>query len=121
MWPGLEAWCGSSKCSPRIAERVSCSAAAGGDTGKNVIVEGNCGRVIAATEAGDVANLNIFGARRGKGGLQCGAKFGGAIQMATHVRADAKIGPGWNGEVKMRIKTGDAVNLVERRLGALGK
>ena len=41
--------------------------------------------------------------------------------MATHVGANAQIGPGRNGELKMRVKTGHAVNLVQRRLGPLGK
>jgi len=77
--------------------------------------------VIAATEARNVPNLNIFGARRGKGGLEYRAKFRGAIQMATEIRAHSQIGSGWNGEVKMRIEAGDTVNLVERCLGTLGK
>ena len=77
--------------------------------------------MIAAAETRNVAYLHIFGARVGERGLQCGAQVRSAIQMATHVGADAQIGPGRNGELKMRIKTGHAMNLVQRCLGALGK
>ena len=93
----------------------------GGDTGKNMVVERNCGSMIAASEAGDVANLYILGAGVSESGLQRGAQLRRAVEMATHVGADAQVGLGRNGELKMRIKTGDAVNLVERRLRALGK
>src|SRR5215471_2177505 len=41
--------------------------------------------------------------------------------MAAHVVADPHLGLGRRRQMKMRIKTGHAVNLVERRLRALGK
>src|SRR5258706_16402745 len=41
--------------------------------------------------------------------------------MAAHVRADANVGFGRRREMKMGIETCNAVDLVERRLGALGK
>ena len=39
-----------------------------------------------------------------------------AAQVAGHVRADANVGAGGGVEMKVRIKTGDAVKAVERNL-----
>lgn len=94
---------------------------AGGDGGKDMVVERNCGGMIAAAEARDVAYLHVFGPRICKRRLQRGAQFQCAVEMAAHVGADAQVGPGRNGELEMRVETGYAVNLVQRRLGALGK
>src|SRR6266513_676474 len=49
------------------------------------------------------------------------AQLASAVEMATHVRADANFGFGRRREVKMRVETRDAVKLVERSVRALGK
>jgi len=91
------------------------------DIRENVIVDGNRGRMIAAAQAGDVPNLHIFRSRIGEATLQIGAQFASAIEAAAHVRANANFGFGRRHEMKMGIKTRNAVDLIKRRLSALRK
>ena len=51
--------------------------------------------------------------------LEIGAEVAGAVEVAAHVGADADVGFRGRGQMKMRIEAGDAVNLIERRAGAL--
>jgi len=88
---------------------------------KNVVIERNSRGVITTAEARDIANLYVFGARRGKRRLQGGTKLGGAIQVTTEIATDSQVGFGRDGEMKMRIKACDTMNLVERGLGSLRK
>ena len=74
--------------------------------------------LIAASEAGDIANLHVVTPRVGKAPLEIGAQFASAVEMAAHIGADANLGLGGRHEMKMGIETRDAVDLVERRLGA---
>jgi hypothetical protein len=48
---------------------------AGGDTREDMVVERNCGGMIAAAESGDIAYLHIFGARIDESGLQRGTQL----------------------------------------------
>ena len=91
----------------------------GGDIGEDVIVDGDCRSMIAAAETGDVANQYIFWPRIGEAALEIGAQLASAEEMAAHVSADANLRFGRREEMKMRIETRDAVDLVEGRLGAL--
>jgi len=91
----------------------------GGDICEDVIVDGNCGSVIAAAETGDIANLHIFGPRIDEAALEIGAQLASAVEMAAHVSANANLHFGRRYEMKMGIETRDAVDLVERRLGAM--
>src|SRR5216683_514801 len=84
------------------------------DIRENVIVDGNRGRMIAAAQAGDVPNLHIFRSRIGEATLQIGAQFASAIEAAAHVRANANFGFGRRHEMKMGIKTRNAVDLIKR-------
>jgi len=93
----------------------------GGDIGENVIVDGNGRGMVATAETGDVTNLNVFSARIREAALEIGAQFARAVEVAAHIGADANVGFGWRREMKMGIETRDAVDLVERRLGAMGK
>jgi hypothetical protein len=86
---------------------------------KNLIINGNRGSVIAATETRNVANQKVLRFRIGEAALEIGAKFAGAVEMAAHIRTNADVDSRRWGEMKMRIKTGDAVNLIERGLRAL--
>ena len=95
--------------------------ARGTNLGKNLIVDRYCRRALAPAEAGNVTNLHVFGAGAGKATLQLHAQLASAVEMATHVRADANFGFGRRREVKMRVETRDAVKLVERSVRALGK
>jgi hypothetical protein len=95
--------------------------ACGSDIGENVIVDGNGGSMIAAAKTGDVANLNVIGAGAGEAALEIGAQLASAIEMTAHVRANANLRFRRRHKMKMRIKTGDAMKLIERRLRALGK
>src|SRR6266850_1032524 len=88
------------------------------DIRENVIVDGCGGGVVAAAEAGNIANLHVLGARIGEAAFEIGAQFAGAVEMATHVRTDTNFRLGRRCEMKMGIKTGDAVNLIERDLVA---
>ncbi len=110
----------------RLVNIVAADGGAGGLLGvrsghirENVIVDGNRGSVIAAAEAGDIANLHILRTRIGEAALEIGAQLASAIEMAAHVGTDANLRFGRRDEMKMGIETRDAVNLVERRLGAL--
>ena len=47
----------------------------GSNSGKDMVVQRDGGGMIAAAEARNVAYLHVFGARIGKGGLQCGAQL----------------------------------------------
>ena len=91
----------------------------GGDNREDVIVDGNCGSVIAAAETGDVANLHIFGVRIGEAALEIRAQRASTVEVATHVGADANLRFGRRHQMKMRIETCDAMNLAEWRLVAL--
>ena len=91
----------------------------GGDNREDVIVDGNCGSMIAAAEAGNIAYLHLFGARIGEAAFEIGAQLASAVEMTAHVGTDANLRFRRRREVKMRIKTCDAMNLVERRLVAL--
>src|SRR5882724_499680 len=90
----------------------------GGDIRENMIVDGGGGGVIAAAEAGNIADLHVLGARIGEAAFEIGSQFAGAVEMATHVCTDANFRLGRRREMKMGIKTGDAMDLIERDLAA---
>src|SRR6266850_1278195 len=88
------------------------------DVRENVIVDGDGGSMVAAAKTGNVANLHVLGARIGESAFQIGAQFASAVEMATHVRTDANFRLGRRYKMKMGIKTGDPMNLIERNLAA---
>ena len=53
--------------------------------------------------------------------LEIEAQIGGAVEVAAHIGTNANVYFRRRGEMKVRIKTGDAVNLIERRAGAQRK
>src|SRR6266478_3797076 len=85
---------------------------------ENMIVDGGGGSVVAAAKTGNVANLHILRARIGEAAFEIGPQFAGAVEMATHVRTDSNFRLGRRRKMKMRIKTGDAMDLIERDLAA---
>src|SRR6266850_1267456 len=85
---------------------------------ENMIVDGGGGSVVAAAKTGNVANLHILRARIGEAAFEIGSQFAGAVEMATHVCTDANFRLGRRRKMKMRIKTGDAMDLIERDLAA---
>src|SRR5437899_1173637 len=91
----------------------------GGDIREDLVVDGNCRGMIAAAEAGHVANLNFSSARTGEAPLEVGAQLACAVEMAAHVGTNANLGFGRRHKMKMRVKTRHAVNLVQRSLRAL--
>ncbi len=93
--------------------------AGGGDVGENLIIDGSGWGVIAAAQAGDVANQDFLRAGGGEAMFQVGAQVAGAVEVAAHVGADADIGCGRRGQMKMGVEAGDAVNLIQGRAGAL--
>src|SRR5216683_2644306 len=103
----------------RLANVVAADGAAGDllgtrgvDVRQNVIVDGNRGSVVAASETGNVANLNVVGTRINEPALEAGAQLASAVEMAAHVGTDANFGFRRRREIKMGIETCDAVNLV---------
>ena len=66
-------------------------------------------------------NLYIFRRGSGEAPLQLSPQLASAVEMAAHVRANVNFRLGRGREMKMRIKTRDAVNLVQRSLRTLGK
>jgi len=74
--------------------------------------------MVAAAEAGNIADLYVLGRHIGEAAFEIGAQFAGAVEMATHVRTDANFGLGRRCEMEMRVKTGDAMDLIERDLAA---
>src|SRR5436309_4695949 len=85
---------------------------------ENMIVDGGGGSVVAAAKTGNVANLHVLRARIGEAAFEIGPQFAGAVEMATHVRTDSNFRLRRRRKMKMRIKTGDAMNLIERDLAA---
>ena len=79
------------------------------------------GRPIAAAETADILDLNLFRACMGEAAREFGAKLAGTVQAAAHVGADMNFGVRRRREMKMGIKTGEAMNLVEGGLRAPGK
>jgi len=77
--------------------------------------------VIAAAEAGNIANLHVFGPGTGKAPLQISPQFARAMEMTAHIRANPNLRFGRGREMEMRIETRHAVNLIKRSLRALGK
>lgn len=77
--------------------------------------------MIAASQARDVADQHVLCGGGGKAVFQIEAKLGGAVQMAAHVGADANVDFGRRSEMEVRVKTGDAVNLIKGSACALGK
>lgn len=53
--------------------------------------------------------------------LEIETQLGSAVEVATHVRADADVDCWGRREMKVRIETRYAMNLIERRAGALRK
>src|SRR6266849_6306829 len=90
----------------------------GGDVRENLIVDRSGGSMVAAAKTGNLPNLHVLEARIGEAALEIGAQFTGAVEMAPHVRTDANFGLGRRRKMKMRIKTGDAMDLIERDLAA---
>src|SRR6266850_2293640 len=90
----------------------------GGDIRENMIVDRSGGSMVASAETGNVADLQVLRARTGEAALELGAQFAGAVETATHVRTDANFRLGRRRKMKMRIKTGDTMDLIERDLAA---
>src|SRR5882757_10262211 len=78
---------------------------------ENVIVDRNSRSAIAAAEAGDITNLQVFRTRIGKAAFQISAQFASAVEVAAQVRADTNLRLRRRHEMQVRIKTRDAVNL----------
>src|SRR6267142_1576027 len=85
---------------------------------ENMIVDGGGGSVVAAAKTGNVADLHVLRARIGEAAFEIGPQFAGAVEMATHVRTDSNFRLRRRRKMKMRIKTGDAMDLIERDLAA---
>src|SRR4029077_17030900 len=81
---------------------------------ENVVVDGTRRRLIAPPEAGHIANLHIRRAVLCESLLQLRAELTRSIQMAAHVRANTYIRFGRRRKMKVRIETGDAMNLIKR-------
>jgi len=87
-----------------MALRAISSACAAGDIREDVIVDGNRRSVVAAAEAGNVANLHVFRPRIREAALEIGAQLASAVEMAAHVGTDANLRFGRRHEMKMRIE-----------------
>jgi len=48
-----------------------------------MIVDGDGGRVVAAAEAGNIADLHILGRHIGEAALKIGAQFAGAVEIGN--------------------------------------
>jgi len=79
------------------------------------------GRLVASPQATHIFNLHIFRLRARKPSYNLCAQITGAIQVAAHVRTDVNFRLRGRYQVKMGIKTGNAVKLVKRSLGAVRK
>src|SRR5215468_7568418 len=77
--------------------------------------------MIASSKAGNIANFNIASGRAGESPLQIRSKLARPVQMATHIRTNTDFRPRRRHKMKMRIKTGDAVNLIKRSLRSRGQ
>ena len=88
---------------------------------KNFIVNRHRWCLIAAAQAAHILNLDIFGPRACKTAQQFGTQFAGGIQVAAHVGTHADFRLGRRDQMKMRIKAGYAVELVERSLRVMRK
>src|SRR5437016_348912 len=126
IWVGLAGYAG--RLGVRLVNLFAADSTAGdpfgmrgGDIREDVIVDGNCGSMIAAAETGDVSNLYIFWPPIDEAALEIGAQLRSAVEMAAHVGTDANLRFGRRYEMKMGIETRDAVDLIERRLGAMRK
>ena len=95
-----------------------CLRAIGSNIRKDMIIHRDRRRLVAAAEARDIADFHFTAPRIRKTPFNIGAQFACAIQVATHVRTHADFRSRWRGEMKMRIKAGYAVNLIQRRLRA---
>src|SRR4029077_17082951 len=77
--------------------------------------------MIASAETRNIADFHFAFWRAGEAAFEVRAQLARAVQVATHVRADTNFRAGRRREMKMRIKTGDAVNLIKRSLRARGQ
>jgi len=82
----------------------------------NAVVDGHgrCG--VASAQARGAADGHVAGAKILQAVFQIRAQSVRAAQMAGHVLADADVGLRRRGQAKMRIKTGYAVQAVERNV-----
>ena len=92
-----------------------------GDIRENLIVDPDRGGAVAAAKAGNITNLHFFRPGTRKAALQFSPQPASSIEMAAHVRANANFRLSRKREMKMRVEAGDAVNLIEGGLCALGK
>jgi len=93
----------------------------GGDSVEDGVVDRDGRSTIAATEAADVFDLDILRAGIGETAGKFGAEFAGAVETATHVGADVNFDVGRRREMEVGIETGNAVELVQGSLRALGQ
>ena len=84
--------------------------------GIDQVVHANRGSLVAAAEAGDIADDNLFGTGPAKGLLQGGFHLGAAANVAGHVTADTDVHSRRRRESKMGIETCYRVDLAERNL-----
>ena len=78
-------------------------------------------RFIATAEAGHALHLHFRIRRFPALCIESGAKLGGAAKMAGHILANAHVHFWRRREMKMRIKTCNAVQPVERKINFRGK
>ena len=88
---------------------------------ENRIVDRDGWCAITTAETAYVLQLDFIWTRIGEAARKFGAKITGAIQPAAHVGANQDFGVGRWREMEVRTETGDAVELVERGLRALGQ
>ena len=70
--------------------------------------------LITAAEARDVTDRNLIRAAPSECLLKTRFQFRAAAQVAGHVGTDLYFHARWGGQVKVRIETGDGMNLADR-------
>src|SRR5262249_15531947 len=76
-------------------------------------------RMIAAAEAGDVADQDVVCVGGCETMFEIETQLSSAVEVAAHVRANTDVDFGRRCEVKVGVETGDAVNLIQRHAGPL--
>jgi hypothetical protein len=84
-----------------------------------LLVDADDGSVVAATDAGDVSDLDEVGGA-GVLALKGVAKFAGAVEVAAHVVADADIDADGRLEAEVGVEAGDGVDVFDSDAAAGG-
>jgi hypothetical protein len=79
----------------------------------DLVIDRERGRLVAATETGDVANSNIFVAVSSESFFNAALQVESSSQVTRHIGADTHFSLGWRCEMKVGIKTGYRMNLAK--------